>query len=124
MTSGHSAKGALMRCGQGETLPFEWGQITWLASAALGNSRETTFGRVLIKAGRRNAGHWHPNSEEILYLLSGRLEHAVGDETFSMAPGDSILIPRGCRHHATAIGEEDAIMLVFYPTPERKMNAE
>ena len=51
MTSGHSAKGTLMRCGQGETLRFEWGQITWLASAALGNSRETTFGRVLIKAG-------------------------------------------------------------------------
>ena len=41
-----------------------------------------------------------------------------------MEPGDSILIPRGCRHHATAVGEEDATMLVFYPTPERKMNAE
>lgn len=124
MIFGDSFGSTLMRPGEGDTVSFEWGRINWIASAALGNAREMTFGKVTIKLGCRNAGHRHPNSEEVLHLLSGRLEHAVGDETFAMGPGDSIVIPRGARHQAAAVGEEDAVMLVFYPTGERKVQGE
>lgn len=124
MTSGNPARGVLVPPDEGETISFDWGQITWIASGALGNAREMTFGVVLIKSGCRNAGHWHPNSEEILHLLSGRLAHAVNDETFSMEPGDTIVIPAGAKHHAATVGEQDAVMLVFYPTGERKVKKE
>ncbi len=121
MNEENTARASLVRAGAGERLTFDWGEIAWIASGALGNARQVTFGRVVIKAGRQNAGHWHPDSEEILHLLSGRLTHAVDDEVFAMAAGDSIIIPAGARHHAAAVGDEDAVMLVLYPTAERRM---
>ncbi len=124
MTIRQPARPVLMRVGEGETLTCDWGQITWIASGALGNARGMTFGKVIIKAGCRNIGHWHPSSEEILHLLAGRLEHVVDNEVFSMQAGDTLVIPRGARHWATAVVDEDAVMLVFYPTPERKMETE
>ena len=121
MNEENTARASLVRPGAGERLTFDWGEITWIASGAVGNARQMTFGRVVIKAGRQNAGHRHPDSEEILHLLSGRLAHAVDDEVFAMAAGDSIIIPAGARHHAAAVGDEDAVMLVFYPTAERRI---
>jgi len=107
-----------------ETHDFDWGQINWLASGGRGNAQQMTFGRVIIKAGCSNPMHWHPECEEILYLLSGKLAHDIGDKTYEMFPGDSIVIPPDTEHCARSIGDEDAVMLVVYPTPQREVRNE
>jgi uncharacterized cupin superfamily protein len=48
---------------------------------------------VTIKAGQANPRHRHPNCDEILHLISGRLEHTLGDERMILELGDSISIP-------------------------------
>jgi len=111
----------LTKADEVQPLDFPWGQITWLVSGGLGNSEAMTFGRVRIKPGQANPRHMHPNSEEILYLLSGELEHSLGDSVFRMAPGDVISIPVGVFHNARAVGSRDAEMVVVFSTPDRQM---
>ncbi len=96
-----------------------WGSLTWLASSAVGNTDRLTVGRVVIKPGASNPRHYHAGCEEILTLLAGRLEHGLGDETVTLDPGDTLVIPRGVAHAARNISAADAIMLVFYDSGRR-----
>ena len=108
----------------GEVLDFSWGRIVWLVSRDLGNSTTLTFGRVTIKAGQANPRHRHPNCDEILHLLAGRLEHSLGDERFIMEAGDSISIPTGLWHNATSLGDTDAEMAICFSSADRETEGE
>ena len=101
-----------------------WGSLCWLASAGIGNAEGLTLGRVVIKKGECNPRHAHAGCEEVLYLLSGRLEHTLGDERCTMEAGDTITIPTGVFHNAMSTGEEDADMIVAYSSGSRDFQLE
>ena len=102
----------------------DWGSLTWLAGQKIGNAQGLTLGRVVIRKGQSNPRHSHPNCEEVLYLLKGRLEHTLGDEKVILAPGDTIVLDAGIPHNATSIGEEDADMIVAYSSGARGFQPE
>lgn len=101
-----------------------WGSLTWLASQAIGNAQGVTVGRVIIKPGESNPKHSHHNGEEVLYLISGRLEHWIGEVSVTLEAGDTLSIPPDVPHYAVSIGEEDADMIVAYSTGDRDFNLE
>ncbi|HEX5323097.1 MAG TPA: cupin domain-containing protein [Capsulimonadaceae bacterium] len=110
----------LMTAKEAERLDFDWGIIRWVASEALGNSEHMTVGMVTIKSGEGNPVHRHPNCEEILHLLSGKLDHMLEGKVFAMSPGDTITIPAGAWHNARAVGGEDASMVVCFSSADRQ----
>lgn len=110
---------AVCRPQDGEILEVPWGVIGWSASHQIGNSMTMTFGRAVIRAGQGNPRHRHPNCDEILHLLSGRLEHTLGDKSFVLEPGDTISIPQDAWHQATVLGEQDAEMVICFSSAER-----
>lgn len=60
--------------------------------------------------------HIHHRDDEGLYVLEGQLAAAVGDERFSIGPGDFIFMPRGVPHALT--GDSDPPpRLLFISTP-------
>ncbi|MEM7030817.1 MAG: cupin domain-containing protein [Chloroflexota bacterium] len=97
----------------------DWGNLLWLASKDIGNADGLTLGRVVIKPGQSNPRHCHPACEEIIYVLSGRLEHTLGDQSYTMGTGDVLPIPAGVFHNATNIGDEDVDVIVAYSDGER-----
>lgn len=99
--------------------PKDWGTLHWLASAPIGNATGLTLGRVRIEAGAANPRHVHDNCEEVLYLMTGRLRHSVGDETVELEPGDVLVVGPGIVHHAEAISDEPADMIVAYSSADR-----
>lgn len=101
-----------------------WGSLTWLASRAIGNAQGLTLGRVVIKRGCSNPRHSHPNCEEALCLLKGRLRHTMGGEEVVLEPGDTIVLDAGVPHNATSIGGEDAEMIVAYSCGDRGFRLE
>ena len=101
-----------------------WGSLRWLAGKEIGNAEGLTVGRVIIKAGHCNPRHAHNNCEEVLYLLAGRLEHSIGDETVTLEAGESITLPAGVFHDARSIGGADADMLVVYNAGRRDFTLE
>jgi quercetin dioxygenase-like cupin family protein len=96
-----------------------WGSLQWLASADIGNAAGLTLGRVVIRRGQSNPRHSHPGAEEVLYLLSGRLRHTLGPQSFELSSGDTITIPAGVFHNASSIGDTDADMIVAYSSAHR-----
>ncbi len=104
-----------------QTVEFDWGRLHWYASGALGNADHLTVGRCVIRPGCANPMHGHPDCEEVLHLLSGRVEHFVaGEGWLPMSPGDTITISAGVEHCARNVGDEDAHMLVCFSTKDRK----
>jgi quercetin dioxygenase-like cupin family protein len=99
-----------------------WGTIRWLVSKAqLGI--DATLGYVEIEPGLANPCHMHPNCTEMIVLLEGELEHAVGDEVVTLRPNDLLVVPAGEPHFGRNIGTTTARMLVFYDSGERQFVA-
>ena len=114
----------LRRAHQHKVISEDWGSLSWLASKSLGNAEGITVGRATIKPGQTNPRHRHPKSEEVLYLLKGRINHTLGDKTTTMSAGDVITIAPGVFHNASCIGSEDAEMVVVYSQGTRGFELE
>lgn len=56
-----------------------------------------TIGEVLLKPDTELPLHSHPH-EQITYVIEGRFEFTVGEETTILGPGMTALIPGGIRH--------------------------
>lgn len=111
---------SVLKLADGELVDQPWGELRWLVSRKLGNSENMTFGRVIIPAGVSNPRHRHPNCDEVVHLLSGQIEHSLGDESFTMEPGDTISIPAGIWHNARALGDIDAEMVISFSSADRE----
>jgi len=113
-TTPRSQQGPVRARSKQVVIKEDWGSLSWLAGRKIGNAEGLVLGRVTIKAGKSNPRHRHPKCEEVLYLLKGRLEHTLGDKTFTLSAGDTITIGAGVFHDAACIGSEDADMIVVY----------
>jgi quercetin dioxygenase-like cupin family protein/GNAT superfamily N-acetyltransferase len=102
----------------------DWGSLNWLASAQIGNAEGVTVGRVTIAPGHSNPRHSHTTCEEVLYLLSGRLEHWIGDGSVILEAGDTLTVPAHVPHYATNVGDQDAAMIVAYSSGSRDFRPE
>lgn len=55
-------------------------------------------GVVSLAPGEEPEPHFHPNEEQFVIVLSGKLQMLVGDETEVIGPGDVVHIPRNTMH--------------------------
>ncbi len=97
-----------------------WGELTWLINSALVPGANMTLGTCLIQPGMSNPLHRHPNCDEVLVVTSGRCIKRIGGETVELGPGESVVIPQGMPHQATAIGDEPMTCVIAYNSPDRQ----
>ena len=91
--------------------------IEWLIRGA----KELTLGRTTIAVGANNPLHRHPNCEEALYVLSGKINHKIAGTTdVVLSTGQAIVIPRDINHQAINIGSEPAVLLVAFSSGDRQ----
>lgn len=109
---------------EAQQIEEQWGSLNWLASKALNNSADLTLGRVTIKRGHSSPRHSHPNCDEVLYLLKGKLKHIIGGQTFIMEPGDTTVAPANTVHITFNIGDEDADIILAYSSGDRQFKEE
>jgi quercetin dioxygenase-like cupin family protein len=115
----------VFRTGEAAALEFDWGALTWYASAALGNSDHLTVGLCEIRPGCANPRHHHPNCEEVLRVIRGRIVHTgPGGSEVVLEAGDTITIPSGCVHNARNVGDEPALLSICFSSPNRETLAE
>ncbi|MCX4510875.1 cupin domain-containing protein [Streptomyces sp. NBC_01619] len=74
------------------------------------------MGLAIVEPGDRIGEHYHPYSEEFVYVVRGELEVDLDDETFSIRPDQGLLIPPYVRHRFRNVGSEEARM-VFHLGP-------
>ena len=101
--------------GQFETQTFDWGVIKWLVSPDNTPGANITFGQVVLLPGEGHTRHNHPQSEEILYVLSGTGRQMVDDKSeFEVRAGDTIYIPTAIYHSTVNTGWEPLVLLAIY----------
>ncbi len=64
-----------------------------------------------IEVGGETQAHYHPNTEEIYYLIAGKALMALENETREVGAGDSIAIVAGKKHQIRNIGTETLTLL-------------
>ena len=101
-----------------EAVEQPWGRLRWLVDGERCPGAGMTLGVVEIAPGESNQRHMH-DCEEVLYLIAGELEHAIGDEWVRLRAGDAIRIPKGTPHQARNVGGSTARMVVAYDSPRR-----
>jgi mannose-6-phosphate isomerase-like protein (cupin superfamily) len=72
--------------------------------------RQQSLAEARLPAGSSTTRHFHPRTEEIYYVTSGRGRIEIAGESAELGPGDAVAIPPGQIHQITNI---DATPLVF-----------
>jgi quercetin dioxygenase-like cupin family protein len=113
--------GIVMRASAVRANEFDWGSLRWLASRQLGNSDALTAGLCVLRPGAANPRHHHPNCEEVLHVLEGRISHALGNGSEAeLGPGDTVTLPAGAAHYARNVGGADAVLFVCFSSADRE----
>lgn len=115
------AKSVVTRAVERPNAKQAWGELFWHTSAAMKNSQALTTGTAIIKPGQNNPRHYHPNCDEVLHVISGRIEHTMNEVTVEMGPGDTVSIPRGVLHNAKNIGDTDAVLSIAFDSAYREV---
>jgi oxalate decarboxylase/phosphoglucose isomerase-like protein (cupin superfamily) len=97
------------------TQTFEWGAIKWFVTPARTEGAQMAFGEVVLLPGLGHDRHNHPESEEILYILSGEGMQMLDEgEPFPVKAGDTIYVPTAVYHSTRNIGWEPLRLLAIY----------
>ena len=115
------AKGGVIRADRYPTDDFPWGRLSWFVSGAIGNSETLTVGQCVLGPEQANQPHYHPNCDEVLHVLKGRIAHRLDEEYVDMEAGDTISIPQGSVHNARNLGSDDAVLIIIFSTPDRQV---
>ncbi len=73
--------------------------------------RHQSLAEATVPAGVKTQAHYHPQCEEIYYILSGSGTMRIESEERIVGPGDAIAIPPGKIHHIENHGPEDLVFL-------------
>jgi quercetin dioxygenase-like cupin family protein len=78
----------------------------WHCKPGMVRDTNLMFVRAHLPPGEAHKFHFHPQMEEILYVLSGEAEQWVEKEKRIMKPGDSLYLPVGIVHGTYNSGSE------------------
>jgi oxalate decarboxylase/phosphoglucose isomerase-like protein (cupin superfamily) len=97
------------------TQTFEWGAIKWFVAPGRTPGATMSFGEVVLLPGQGHDRHNHPESEEVLYVLSGEGEQMLADGVpFPVGPGDTIYVPTAVFHATKNTGWAPMRLLAIY----------
>ncbi len=97
------------------TQSFTWGIIKWSVTPTNTPGAKLTFGEVILLPGQGHDRHNHPESEEVLYVLSGQGMQTIADEeAFAIRAGDTIHIPASVFHSTQNVGWAPLRLLAIY----------
>lgn len=87
-----------------------------LAPASHGN-KAATISLVEIRPGGKAEPDVHEASEQMFYIISGRVKAHVSGEDFDVEPNSLLFVPEGALHSMEVVGEEVLRMVVVTAPP-------
>lgn len=98
-----------------ETLAFPWGNVKLFSTPDTAGGHTMTFGMAVLEPGEGHERHNHPESDEILFFLSGTGEQMLDDEpAIPVRSGCCVYIPQGVYHSTVNTGWEPLRFVVVY----------
>jgi putative monooxygenase len=92
------------------------GELRVLLGPKTVGSTSGFMGVATLAPGERIAEHYHPYSEEFLYVTRGAITVDLDDRPVPLAAGEALFVPRDVRHRLRNTGDEPA-EVVFHLGP-------
>jgi mannose-6-phosphate isomerase-like protein (cupin superfamily) len=73
--------------------------------------QKQSLAEARLPPGARTTAHYHRQTEEIYYILTGKGDMTIGDENQTVGPGDAIAIPPKMIHQIVNTGAEPLVFL-------------
>ncbi|HYW79899.1 MAG TPA: cupin domain-containing protein [Thermoguttaceae bacterium] len=94
-----------------ETL--DWGSLAWCSRPAGTGAKQLVVIEVTLTPGGGHAFHKHPQQEEVIYVIEGRVEQWLDQEKRTMQAGDSVFLPSDVVHASFNKGDTNAKLLAI-----------
>lgn len=96
------------------------GDIRVLLSPRTAGSTSGFLGVLTLRPGEFVTEHYHPYSEEFLYVVRGELQVRLTDDSgvqhLALGPGEALMVPMNLRHRVVNEGPGEAFA-VFHLSP-------
>jgi len=92
------------------------GDLRAMLTPATVGSTSGFMGLAIVRPGERIGEHYHPYSEEFVFVIEGALEVDLDGDTHALKPDQGLLIPINMRHRFRNVGDTEARM-VFHLGP-------
>jgi quercetin dioxygenase-like cupin family protein len=99
----------------GDTKPeiLDWGKLGWMSNPPNTGARDLTVIDVTLLPGKGHNFHRHPDQEEVIVVLAGKVEQWIDRDKRVLGPGDSAFIPADTVHASFNVGESEAKLLAI-----------
>ena len=105
-----------------ETKPYfknELGSMQRVNADNLEILKNLSIKRLILEPGSIREPHWHANTNELTYLLSGKVLVSILDNnsefaSFALTPGQMFHVETGSLHHIENIGDETAELIICF----------
>lgn len=97
-----------------------WGKHGWLCRPGFTDTKQLLFVRVTMPPGAGHQFHYHPEREEILYILDGVGEQWVDTEKRNLKAGESAFIPKKTVHAIYNSSKKPVTFLAILSPAETK----
>jgi quercetin dioxygenase-like cupin family protein len=95
---------------------LDWGRLGWVSSPVHNGAAQLAIVVGDLNPGRGHSFHKHPGQEEVMCVVSGKIEQWIDKEKRILGAGDSAFIPPGVVHASFNAGDTDArVMAIFSP---------
>jgi putative monooxygenase len=92
------------------------GDVRTLLSPKTVGSTSGFMGVATLAPGDRISEHYHPYSEEFIYVVSGKLDAQLDGKSHPLNARQALLIPINVRHRLVNDGDEE-VFIVFHLGP-------
>ena len=92
---------------------LDWGALRWMSHPPSTGAGQLTVIEVLLQPGKGHDSHKHPDQEEVIYVVSGRVEQWLEQQTQELSAGDSLFIPADVVHASFNTSDQPALLLAI-----------
>ena len=95
---------------------LDWGRLGWVSSPVDNGAAQLAIVVGNLNPGKGHSFHKHPGQEEVMYVVSGKIEQWIDKKKRVLGAGNSAFIPPGVVHASFNAGDTDArVMAIFSP---------
>ena len=92
---------------------LDWGERRWFSSPKVTNASSLVVVEVFLQPGFGHTFHYHPNQEEIVFVLDGEIEQWLEQEKTILRAGDSTFIPANVVHASFNVSNKPVRVLAI-----------
>jgi quercetin dioxygenase-like cupin family protein len=92
----------------------DWVTRRWVSHPASTGALQLTVVDATLAPGQSHGFHKHPDQEEVIFVIAGKVEQWLDKEKRLLGFGDAAFVPAGTVHASFNAGDGDARLLAIF----------